>query len=38
MNINLSNNEMLILCDMYNFLLKYVFNKNISYNEYIYNF
>ncbi len=32
-NINLSNNEMLILCDMYNFLLKYVFNKNISYND-----
>ena len=32
-NINLSNNEMLMLCDMYNFLLKYVFNKNISYND-----
>lgn len=32
-NINLSNSEMLILCDMYNFLLKSVFNKSVSYND-----
>ena len=32
-NINLSNNEIFILCDMYNFLLRYVFDKSISYND-----
>lgn len=32
-NISLSNNEILILCDMYIFLLKSVFNKNVSYND-----
>ena len=32
-NINLSNRENLILCDMYNYLLKSVFNKDISYNK-----
>lgn len=32
-NINLSNSGMLILCDMYNFLLKSVFNKSVSYND-----
>ncbi len=32
-NINLSNSENLIICDMYNYLLKAVFNKDISYNK-----
>lgn len=32
-NFYLSNREMLVICDMYNFLLKSVFNKDISYND-----
>ncbi len=32
-DINISNDEKLILCDMYNFLIKSSFNKDVSYND-----